>query len=206
MTIENIKNHRHLLVKWTHENYLLAIISYLIIYTSIIAISIPGALIFTMAAGFLFGTTWGTVLVLISETVGSSILFYAIKISLSDWFEKRAGKWVKKMEKNFQNNAFSYILTLRLIPIIPFWVVNIVAALVGVELPTFMLSTFIGIIPLTIIYVSLGESLGSMFDAEQVSSLSILLQPHILFPLLVLSSLSILPGVYHYFKKKRNSS
>ncbi len=203
ITLENIKNNRHLLVRWTHENYTLAAISYFIIYTLIIAISIPGALVFTIAAGFLFGTLWGTIFVLLSETVGSALLFFAIQISLSSWFEKKAGKWIKKMEINFQKNAFNYIITLRLIPIIPFWAVNIAAALVGVELTTFMIATFIGIIPLTIIYVSLGQSLGLMFDTQQTPDLTIVFQPHILLPLLGLTLLSVMPAIYHYFQKRK---
>lgn len=205
LNFKSIREHRQLYVEWTHENYLLAVCGFLLLYCLIIAISIPGAIVFTFASGFLFGTWWGTLYVLIGETIGCTFTFLAVKISLGEWVERKAGKWVKKMESEFRKNAFNYIMTLRLIPILPFWLVNIAAALVKVRLLTFVSSTFLGIIPLTVIYVSLGHSLGIIFDNQDAPNLEILLQPHIFLPLVGLSIFAMLPVLYQYVKKQKKN-
>ncbi|MHB1947877.1 MAG: TVP38/TMEM64 family protein [Gammaproteobacteria bacterium] len=201
ISFESLKNNRQLLLRWTNEHYFLTASIYILIYVVGVAISIPGAVFFTLVGGFLFGILLGTLYVVMSATIGATILFMAVKMALADWVAKKSGKWVKQMEKGFQENAFNYLLTLRLIPIFPFWLVNIIPALLGVRLITFVSATFLGIIPGAFIYTSVGNSLGSLFDSNQTPNLNIIMQPNIFLPLLGLAVLSVLPVIYKRFKR-----
>jgi len=204
LNFQSIRAHRHLYLSWTNQHYLSAVTGFILLYCLIIAISIPGAIFLTFAGGFLFGTVWGTVFVVIGETLGCTVTFLAVKISLGEWIARKASKWVLKMEAEFEKNAFNYIITLRLIPILPFWLVNIAAALLKVSTGTFISSTFLGIIPLTVIYVSLGHSLSIIFEHDTAPNLQIFLSPHIYIPLIALSFFAMFPVAYQYYKKRKS--
>ena len=198
-----LKEHRHDLISWTANNFVLASAVFALVYIFSIAVSIPGATFLTLAGGFLFGIIWGTVLVVVSASVGATLIFLAIKVALADWFEKRAGGWVAKMRGGFKENAFQYLLVLRFIPIFPFWVVNIVPGVIGVRTTTFISATFIGIIPGSFVYVLLGNGLGYFFDQDQTPNLAIIFEPRIFLPLLALGVLSVVPVVYKKWKKRK---
>ena len=145
----------------------------------------------------------GTFYVVLCDTLGGAIFFVAVQIALSEWVEKKMGKRLRQFEVGFQKDAFNYLITLRLIPIFPSWLVNIVAALLGVPLWTFVGATFLGIIPSTIVYTSIGHSLGTIFQAGQLPNPDIIFQPEMFFPLLGLAGLAILPVIYKAITKKR---
>lgn len=184
------------LIYWTNTYYILTVLLFLTLYTLAVAISLPGAIFFTLASGFLFGVFWGIVYVIIAATSGATILYFAVRTSLGNWLAKSASQWTERMRAGFQDNAFSYLLTLRLIPIVPFWVVNIIPGLLGVKPKTFILATFIGIIPGTAVFVILGSGIQNLFAMNQTPNLHVLFTPSILFPLLALAGLSLLPVIY----------
>ncbi|MGE3319507.1 MAG: TVP38/TMEM64 family protein [Candidatus Berkiella sp.] len=202
LSFETLKQHREYLSQLTNQYYALAALSFSFIYTVAVAISIPGAVFLTLAGGFLFGLVWGTIYVIFSATLGATLLFLAVNTALGKWLENRAGRWVKKMEQGFKRNAFNYLLTLRLIPIFPFWLVNIVPALLNVPLRTFIAATFIGIIPGSFVYVSVGNGLSHIFDKGETPNLGIIFTPSILVPLVGLAMLALLPILYKHFKEK----
>lgn len=202
LSFDTLKQHRAFLLQWTHQNYSYAVLGFMVIYIVAVAISIPGAVFLTLAGGFLFGVVWGTVYVVISATLGGAILFLAVKTAARPWIENRTSGWVKKMEKGFRENAFNYLLTLRLIPLFPFWLVNIVPAILNIPLRIFITATLIGIIPGSVIYVSVGNGLGHLFDSGQKPDLNIIFTPPILLPLLGLSILSLIPILYKFTKRK----
>ena len=204
LSFDTLKNHRHELISWRNQHFLLLVLSYMLIYIIAVALSVPGALFITLAGGFIFGIWVGTLLVVISATIGACCIFLAVKVALSGWMSKKAGNWVAKMQVGFQENAFQYLLVLRFIPLFPFWVVNIVPALLDVRLRVFALATLIGIIPGSLVYVTVGNGLGHVFDAGKQPNLSMILEPEILFPLVGLAILSIVPILYKYFRKKRH--
>jgi uncharacterized membrane protein YdjX (TVP38/TMEM64 family) len=107
------------------------------------------------------------------------------------------------MRKGFNDNAFQYLLSLRLIPVIPFWVVNIVPAALGVQLKTYILATFLGIILGSFVYVTIGNGLGHLFDLGQTPDLGIIFEPQILLPLIGLAVLSFIPSIYKSLKDKK---
>lgn len=203
INFESLKKHRQLLLTWTREHYFLTVFIYILVYIIGVAASIPGAIFFTLAGGFLFGIWFGTLYVVIGATIGASILFLAVKMAFADWFAKKSAKWMKQMEQGFRENAFNYLLTLRLIPLFPFWLVNIISALLNVRLSTFVAGTFLGIIPGSFIYASVGHNLGSLFDANQPPNLNVIFTPSIFLSLLGLATLSLLPVLYKFYENKK---
>lgn len=203
ISFEVLKSHREALLAWTNSHYVQAVLIYMLIYIIAVAISIPGATFFTLIAGFLFGAILGTLYVVISATLGALLVFFAVKTALEPWLAKKTISWINKMRAGFQKNAFEYLLFLRLAPIFPFWVVNIVPGLLGVKSSTFLITTFFGILPGSFIYVLLGSGLGQIFDQDQTPNLSIIFTPSIFIPLLALALLSLLPTWFKWIKKKR---
>lgn len=205
LNFETLQQYHQILYQWTNKNYALAVISFILIYIFAIAISIPGAIFLTLTGGFLFGLLWGTIYVMISATIGATLLFLAVNTAIGKWLENRATPWIKKMELGFKRDAFYYLLTLRLIPLFPFWLVNIVPALLNIPLRIFISATLIGIIPGTFIYVSVGNGLNHIFEVGGKLNLGIIFTPPILLPLMGLAILSLLPVVYKYFKRNHHA-
>lgn len=206
LSFEQLKEHRAFLFSWTKQHYLVAIGLYIIIYTTLVAISVPGAAILTILGGFLFGPWFGTLYVVCGATLGATILFVAAQTAFTDLFRARAGGFVKKVEKGFKKNAFNYLLFLRLIPLFPFFLVNIVPALLNIRLSTFVLATFIGIIPGSFVYASVGSGLEHIFSLGNTPDLTIIFQPQILLPIIGLAILSLLPTIYKQFKHKSHTT
>lgn len=206
LSFASLKEHRTLLLSWTQNHFVLSTLLFIILYTLSVAISIPGAAFFTLAGGFLFGVLWGTLLVVISATLGATLIFFAVRTALGEWLAQKASGWVSRMRQGFQHNAFSYLLTLRLIPLFPFWVVNIVPALLNVSAKTYIITTFIGIIPGSVVYVLAGNGLSHVFAANQKPNLGIIFEPQILGPLLALAALSLIPPIYQFLHRKRTKT
>lgn len=204
LTFENLKLHHQLLTKWTDEHYWLTSLCFILIYIAIVAISVPGATLLTIASGFLFGTIIGTIYVVIAATVGATIIFIAAKTALADFLAAKAGPWLQHVEDSLQKNALNYLLVLRLIPIFPFWLINIVPALLNVKLPIYLIATFVGIIPGSLVYASIGSGLDSLLATNQNPDAHILYKPEILLPMLGLAILAILPVMYKKLKKKKH--
>jgi uncharacterized membrane protein YdjX (TVP38/TMEM64 family) len=201
LSFESLKSNRALLLSWTEQHHATSLLTFALIYMLAVAISIPGAWFLTLTAGFLFGPISGTLLVICSATLGAFVVYLAVKYTLRDWVAKKTTRWLKTMEQGFQDNAFSYLLFLRLVPLFPFWLVNIVPALLGIAPRTYLTATFIGIIPGSFVYVLVGNGLGHVFDANQTPNLAILKDPVVLFPLIALGLLALVPIIYRKVKK-----
>ena len=203
VSFETLREHRDVLANFVANNPLLAPLAFMVIYCVVVAFSLPGGAIMTIAGGFLFGTVLGTAWVVLSATTGATILFVIAKTSLGDPLRARAGPWLKKMESGFRENALSYLLVLRLIPLFPFFVVNLVPAFLGVPWRTYVMATFIGIIPGTIVYATVGAGLGSIFDRNESFTASGIMTPEIITALIGLALLSLLPVAYKKIKSRR---
>jgi len=177
---------------------LLAAFGYIAIYGALVALSVPGAAVLTITGGFLFGTWTGAVCAVIGATLGATALFVAARAGLGG-LAQRAGRFAAKLEAGFRADAFSYLLVLRLVPIFPFWLVNLVPALVGVRLGTFVLATFLGIIPGSFVYASLGSGLGSVVEEPD---LAIVFEPRVLLPIVGLAILALIPIGYKRWRLK----
>jgi uncharacterized membrane protein YdjX (TVP38/TMEM64 family) len=177
----------------------LAVLVYIAVYGILIALSVPGAAVLTIAGGFFFGTWIGALCAVIGATLGATALFLAARAGLGG-LAQRAGRFVGRLEAGFRLDAFNYLLALRLVPIFPFWLVNLVPALVGVSLPIFVLATFLGIIPGSLVYASLGNGLGSVVEEPD---LAIVFKPRVLFPIVGLALLALIPVGYKRWRDKR---
>lgn len=191
-----LSENRDRLLAFVDDNMLLAPLLFVVAYAIVIALSIPGGAVLTIAGGFLFGIWLGTALVVVGATLGATAVFLIAKTALGDTLKEKAGPRIKKMEEGFREDAFNYLLVLRLIPIFPFWLVNIVPAFLGVALTTYVLGTFLGIIPGSFVYASVGNGLGAVFDAGGTPDLGIIFKPEIILPIVGLALLTILPVVY----------
>lgn len=205
LSFDVLKNNRDALMTWHAENPVLAPLVFIAIYAVMTAVSLPGAVWLTLAAGFVFGTVAATLIVVSGATLGAVGIFLAAKYALGDILQRKAqgtiSAAVKRMEAGFKENALSYLLVLRLVPLFPFWLVNLVPALLNVPLRTYVVGTFLGIIPGTAVYCSVGNGLGAIIDAGDEPNLSIIFQPDVIGPLVGLAVLSMVPVVYKKFKK-----
>lgn len=204
MTLDALKENRAALQTLVAENVVLAAAVYIAIYTVMVAFSVPGALIATLTGGFLFGTVFGGFYTVIGATIGATIVFLAAKTALGDALRAKAGPGIRKMEEGFRENAFSYLMVLRLVPLFPFFLVNLAPAFLGVPLRTYVIATFFGIIPGTFVFASVGNGLGAVFDAGDDPNLGIIFQPEILGPILGLAALSLVPVLYRRFSNKQS--
>jgi len=205
LSLEALAQHREKLQALVAEQEGLALLAFIALYTVCVAFSVPGALVMTVAGGFLFGPWLGAAASVVGATLGATVLFLAARSALGDLLKDRAGPALAKMRVGFQENALSYLLVLRLIPLFPFWLVNLVPALLGVSLGVFLAGTFFGIIPASLVYASLGNGLGTLFEAGSSTDLgNALYQREVLLPLAGLALLSLLPIVYKKVKKPKS--
>lgn len=204
ISFDTLAKHRGMLIKWTEANYFMVVFCYTLIYIITVALSLPGATILTVSGGFLFGYL-GIIYVVISATVGACLIFLAVKTTLGEWLASKAYGWVKKMEEGFRKDAFNYLLFLRLVPLFPFWVVNIVPALLDVRLKHFALATLLGIIPGSLVYVLVGNGLDVLIARGQRPDLSVIFNPEILLPIIGLAVLSLIPVIYRKTKRSEKN-
>jgi uncharacterized membrane protein YdjX (TVP38/TMEM64 family) len=203
LSFETLQHNREALLGFVGQHPWLAPLLFIAVYAAVIALSVPGGAVLTIAGGFLFSTIPATLYVVVGATAGATIVFLIAKTALGDWLRARAGPRIRRMEQGFHENAFSYLLVLRLIPLFPFWLVNIVPAFLGVGLGTYVVATFIGIIPGSFVYASVGNGLGAVFDSGQTPDLGIIFEPAIIIPILGLAVLALLPIAYRKFRTRQ---
>jgi len=204
LSFEALHENRAWLVAQVRTHGALAIPVFMVIYAVTVAFSIPGGAILTITAGFLFGTLVATVAAVVAATIGATAVFLAARYACADVLRAKAGPALRRMETGFRENALSYLLVLRLIPLFPFWLVNLVPAFLGIPLRTYVIGTFFGIIPGTLVYASLGNGLGALLDAGQTPDLRILFDIEILGPILALAALAMLPVIYKKVRARRS--
>lgn len=202
LSLEVLARERAALVAFIAEHRTTAVLAYLGVYAVAVALSIPGGLVLTLAGGFLFGVAIGATLAVVGATVGATLLFLAARTSLGETLRRRAGPWLGRLADGFRADGFSYLLTLRLIPVVPFWLVNLVPAILGMRLLPYVAATLLGIIPATVVFAGVGHGLGATLDAGADPDLGILLRPAILLPLLGLALLSLAPVAYRRWRRR----
>lgn len=202
VSFSTLKEHRALLLGLVDRHFALMVLGFLLIYVVSVAFSLPIATVLTISAGFLFGQWFGTVLVVVGATVGATAIFLAARSALGDALRRRAGPFLARMQDGFRENAFYYLMILRLVPLFPFFVVNLVPAALGVGLRDYVLATFLGIVPGSFVFASVGAGLGSVFDAGGEFTAAGILTPQVVVALVGLACLAVLPVVY---KKRRQT-
>ena len=183
------------LKSYAETNLVFAALSFLILYALAVSFSLPIALPLTLTGGAIFG--WLAILLVVSgATIGAGVVFIAARTVFADMARRRAGPFIARLEDGFTRNAFSYLLALRLIPAAPFWVVNIVPALTRMTLASFLVATFIGILPGSAVFVSVGRGFDHILAAGKTPDLDVLGSPAILGPLVALGLLSVMPVIW----------
>lgn len=205
-TLEVLREHRGTLQAFVADNGILAAVAFALFYAVVVAFSLPGGAVMTLAAGFLFGTVGGGLIVVVGATAGATVLFLVARTAVGDLLRAKAGPFLARMEDGFRENALSYLLFLRLVPVFPFWLVNLVPAFLGVPTLTYVIGTFFGIIPGTFVFASVGNGLGAVLDAGQDPDLGIIFKPEILGPLVALALISLLPIAYKKYQARRKSA
>jgi uncharacterized membrane protein YdjX (TVP38/TMEM64 family) len=200
VSLEALREHHDLLTDWVDGYGVTAGLCFASIYAAAVAFSIPGATLMTITAGLLFGPFLATMYVVLGATIGATVLFLAARYAFSDFLRAKAGGAMGKMADGFNENPMSYMLVLRLVPLFPFWLVNLVPAFLGVTLTTFVISTFFGIMPGTFVYALLGDGAGAVLHAGQDLDLMIIFKPRFLAPLIGLGVLAAIPVAYRKLK------
>lgn len=201
LTCAGLRDNRAWLLNGVAANYALALAVFFAVYALAVALSLPGGAVLTIAGGFLFGTLPAMILVVLAGTLGAVILFIAARTAFAGVLKARVGPWLGKLQKEFTADGFSYLLFLRLVPLFPFFVVNLVPAFLGISLRSYALATLIGIIPGTFVFASVGAGLGSIFDSGGTCSLENILTPQVLIALIGLALLALLPIAYRKWRQ-----
>jgi uncharacterized membrane protein YdjX (TVP38/TMEM64 family) len=203
VSFEAIRMHRGMLMDWVDRWGMLAALAYGAGYAAMAAFSIPGGALATIAGGYLFGLWLGAAASVVGATLGAVAVFLAARTALGDFLRAKTGGALKRMEEGFRRDAFSYLLVLRLVPIFPFWLVNLVPAFCGVSLRTYALATLIGIVPGSLVFASVGSGLGALLDRGETPDLKIVFQWNILLPVLGLALLALLPVLVKRIQARR---
>jgi uncharacterized membrane protein YdjX (TVP38/TMEM64 family) len=190
LSLESLKANRDHLLAFTEDNYTAAVSLFILLYIAVTGLSLPGATILTLAGGFVFGAVPATLYVNIGATTGATLAFLAARYVLRDWVEQKFGKWLEPLQQGFAKNAFNYLLTLRLIPLFPFFVVNLVTGLTRVSVGTYVAATALGIIPGSFVYAYAGRQLGTINSLKEIAS------PQVLGAFVLLGAFALAPILY----------
>jgi len=211
LSLETIVLYRDRLQALVEEYGPVAILVYSATYVTVVTLSVPGAAVLTVLGGFLFGWLFGGAVAALSATLGAIFVFLIARTSLGDILIRRAGRRLQSLAEGFREDAFSYLLFLRLLPIMPFWLTNLACALFGVRTKTFALATLMGVLPASFTFATAGAGLDSVIGAQKASfeacraaggpecalsfSLTSVLTPQIIAALAALGVLSLIPVV-----------
>ena len=196
LTFEALAENRESLLQFRDNNYLLTVLAFIAVYVVIVAFSLPGATIATLTGGFLFATFPGALFNMTAATIGATAIFLAARwglgAKLGAKLESSEGT-VKKIKDGIDENQWSMLFLIRLVPAVPFFLANLIPAFLEVPLRRFVISTFFGILPGSVVYTSVGAGLGEVFERGETPNLGIIFEPQILLPILGLCVLAALP-------------
>ena len=197
LSLTALKENRDSLLAFTDANFAAAVAIFIGTYILVTGLSLPGAVILTLAGGFVFGAGWATLFINLGATTGATLAFLTARYVLRDAVEQKFGARLGPFQEGFAKNAFSYLLTLRLIPLFPFFVVNLVSGLTRVNVGTYILATAIGIIPGSFVYAYAGRQLGTINSLKEIAS------PNVIGAFVLLGLLALIPVVYKRFSTIR---
>lgn len=222
ISLEVLVAHRDAIDAFVAEHRLLALLAYIGLYIAAVALSVPGAVLLTVSGGFLFGVMTGAAGAVIGATVGATLIFLMARTALGEPLLRRAGPRAQTLAQGFREDAFSYLLFLRLVPVFPFFLVNLVPAFAGVRLGPFVAATALGVIPAALVYAFAGTGLDSIIVAQKHSYQDCLatgqanchlafnakdiLTPQLLGALVALGLLALVPVIVKRWRGRRRAS
>ena len=196
LSLDVLKANRDRLLAFAEANYAAAVVLFIVMYCAVTGLSLPGATIMTLAGGFIFGSFLGMLYVNVGATSGATIAFLASRYLLHDWVEQKFGARLGPIQEGFAKNAFSYLMTLRLIPLFPFFLVNLLSGLTRVNVGTYLAATALGIVPGSFVYAYAGRQLGTLNSLKEIAS------PNVLSAFTLLGLLALTPIIYKKLTKK----
>ena len=205
LTFETLRDNRMAMLAFRDDNFLLTAVGFVLIYIAIVAFSLPGATAATLTGGFLFGVFPGALFNVMAATIGAVAIFSAVRAgfgrALAAKIDASDGR-VKRLTESIRANEAPVLFSLRLMPVLPFFVMNVIPALIGVRLSVFAATTFFGIMPGGIVYTWVGSGLGEVFARDETPDLGIIFEPQIIGPLFGLAALSLMPMIFRKFSRK----
>lgn len=203
ISFEILKHHYRELQDFADSNRIGTPLVFMTIYALSTALSLPGGLFLSFLGGFLFPQPFSTLYVIAGATIGATSLFLAARTALGDYLKKKAGPRIKKMEKGFQKNATPYMLFLRLVPFIPFWLVNLAPAFFNIRLRTYIWTTLVGITPGAFVNTQIGRGLGAIFESQGSLTFSVIFNTEVKIALTCLAFFALIPIIYKKWKAKK---
>lgn len=198
LSLESLKSNRDQLRAFYDANAVTMVAAFIGVYIVTVALSLPGATILTLCAGAIFGSVTGTLVVNVGATIGAMLAFLVARFLLRDWVEKKFGAKLKPFNDGFSKNAINYILFLRLVPLFPFFLVNLVSGLTQIRLPVYFFGTMFGILPGTFVYANAGSNLASINQLSDIASLEVL------GAFALLGLFALIPTLYKFIKSRKN--
>lgn len=198
-----LAKHQAALLAFVAARPISSVAAYVGLYIGVVACSVPEAAAVTVAGGLLFGTVLGTALAVVGSSSGAVILFLAARYAFADVVAARAAPLMARIRPRLERDGFLYLLAIRLVPVFPFWLVNLAAAGCGMRLVPFAGATLIGVIPGTAVFAAIGSGLSDVLARGQAPDLTVILAPRILLPLLALAALALLPVAWRAWQGAR---
>ncbi len=206
LSFETLAENRERLIAFRDANYAATVAVFVAAYVVIVAFSLPGATIATLTGGFLFATFPGALFNVAGATMGATLIFLAARWGLGERLAARMDEGegrIQRLKRGIDENQWEMLFLIRLVPAVPFFVANLLPALVGVPLGRYVITTFLGIIPGAVVYTSVGAGLGEVFARGETPDLGIIFEPHVLLPILGLAALAGLPIVVRALRGKK---
>ncbi len=204
LSFEALARNRESLLAFRDAHYIAAVLGFVAVYIAIVALSLPGGTVATLAGGFLFGLFPGALYNITAATLGAIVIFLAARSGFGDRFAAKlqaGGGAAARLMERIRENEWSVLFLMRLVPAVPFFMANLIPAFTGTRLSTYALTTFFGIIPGGLVFTSVGSGLGEVFARGETPDLGILFTPPVLLPILGLAALAALPMVVKAFRK-----
>jgi len=199
---EVFKAHRESIKEFIAEHSIYSALIFMVIYAVLVALSVPIGFLLSMIGGFLFPQPLSILYVLIGATTGASILFLSAKTALKDFFQKKVSKFFASMKEGFRKNSVTYLLLLRVLPLFPFWLVNIAPAFFNISLRTYIWTTFVGIIPGVFVFTQAGRGIDMIFEGEGKIAFWDLLNTEMIIAMIGMIILAFIPMIVNNRKKK----
>ena len=206
LSFQTLADNREVLIAFRDDNYFMTVLLFMAAYVVIVAFSLPGATIATLTGGFLFATFPGALFNVTAATIGATAIFQAARWGFGEKLGARlegSDGIVKSIKDGIDENQWSMLFVIRLVPVVPFFLANLISSFLEVPLRRFVISTFLGIIPGAVVYTSVGAGLGEVIARGETPNLGIIAEPHILGPILGLAALALLPVVLKAVRGKK---
>lgn len=203
LSIASIRQNQQWLLGFVDDHWLGAALLYTLGYAAFVSLSVPGAVWLTIAGGLMFGSVCGTLFAAGAATMGATGLFLVARSSFGEPLREQAGPWMSKVQKEFAANEWSFLFLLRLAPVIPFFIANLIPSVLGVKLARYILTTLLGILPATAIYSSIGAGIGTTLDPTIGPETGFVLSGQLKLALAGLMVLALIPIVVRYLRRMR---